>query len=116
MAFPDLLEEEGLEKWVVKWVYITGSTLERPNHWEDVTDTIDRKVQALLEHRSQLPPEVGEWVRGMARESGARSVKHGGVDYEYAEEFLKVYTGEQRSEEARDLMRRERERSRASAR
>lgn len=116
MAFPDLLEEEKLDKWVVNWVYITGSTLERPNHWEDITATMDRKVQALLAHQSQLPPEVEDWVRTMAADSAARAKKHGDKNYEYAEEFLKIFTGEMRSEGGRELVQRERERSRGAAR
>lgn len=115
MAFPDLLEKEGLQKWVVSWVYITGSTLERPNHWEDITDVIDKKLEALLAHRSQLPPEVGEWVRANAAESGGRASKHVGNEYEFAEEFLRIFTGEARSEAGRELVRRERERARESA-
>lgn len=116
MAFPDLLEKEGLEKWVVNWVYVTGTTLERPNHWEDITATLDRKVEALLAHKSQLPPEVEEWVRTMASESGARSKKHGEKDYEFAEEFLKLFTGQARSEAGQELVQRERQRARNSAR
>ena len=116
MAFPDLLEKEKLDKWVVNWVYISGSTLERPNHWEDITATMDRKVQALLAHKSQLPPEVGDWIRTMAADSGARSHKHGDKDYQYAEEFLKIFTGEIRSEGGRELVQRERERARGAAR
>jgi LmbE family N-acetylglucosaminyl deacetylase len=115
MAFPDLLAQEGLDKWVVNWVYITGSTLERPNHWEDISDVLDSKIEALLAHQSQLPPEVGDWVRANAADAGARSKKHGGKDYEFAEEFLKLFTGERRTEAGRDLVRRERERSRESA-
>jgi len=115
MAFPDLLQKEGLDKWVVNWVYITGSTLERPNHWEDITATLDRKIEALLSHRSQLPPEVGEWVRTMAADSGKRASKHGDKDFEYAEEFLKLFTGELRSEGGRELVLRERQRAREAA-
>ncbi|MDQ6747217.1 MAG: PIG-L family deacetylase [Candidatus Dormibacteraeota bacterium] len=116
MAFPDLLETEGLQKWVVNWVYITGSTLERPNHWEDVTTTLERKLEALMAHKSQLPPEVADWVRQNAVDSAARGKKHGGVDYQYAEEFLKLFTGEIRSEGGRELVARERERARNSSR
>ena len=116
MAFPDLLEKEGLDKWVVNWVYITGSTLERPNHWEDITTTMDRKIDALLSHKSQLPPEVGDWVRRMAADSGQRARKHGDHNYEYAEEFLKLFTGEARSEGGRELVQRERERTRDAVR
>ncbi|MEA2681910.1 MAG: hypothetical protein QOK05_238 [Chloroflexota bacterium] len=115
MAFPDLLEHEGLEKWVVKWVYVAGATLERPNHWEDITDVLEKKVAALLAHTSQLPPEVADWVRRNAAEAGERAKKHGGMDYAYAEEFLKLFTGDHGSEDGREMMRRERQRSREAA-
>ncbi|MFN2464872.1 MAG: PIG-L deacetylase family protein [Candidatus Dormibacteria bacterium] len=115
MAFPELLEKEGLDKWVVNWVYITGSTLEKPNHWVDIAATVDRKIAALLAHHSQLPPETGDWARQMAVDSAIRGKKHGGVDFEYAEEFLKLFTGELRSEGGRELVARERERARNSA-
>jgi len=115
MAFPDLLQKEGLEKWVVNWVYITGSTLERPNHWEDITAKMDLKIEALMAHQSQLPPEVADWVRFMNRDSGVRAKKHGGLDYEYAEEFLKIFTGELRSEGGRELVQKERDRARTAA-
>ncbi|MFN2462356.1 MAG: PIG-L deacetylase family protein [Candidatus Dormibacteria bacterium] len=110
MAFPDLLEKEGLDKWVVNWVYIYGSRQEKPNHWEEISAQIDRKVEALLEHRSQLPPEVGDWVRVNASDSAARGAQHGGVQMESAEEFVKLFTGELRSDGGREIVRRDRNR------
>jgi LmbE family N-acetylglucosaminyl deacetylase len=115
MAFPELLEKEGLDKWVVNWVYVVGSTLERPNLWVDISSTLERKLQALMAHKSQLPPEVADFVRQNAVDSAARGKKHGGVDYQHAEEFLKLFTGEIRSEGARELVARERERARNAA-
>ena len=115
MAFPDLLQKEGLDKWVVNWVYVTGSSLEKPNHWEDITAKLDLKIEALMAHKSQLPPEVADWIRFMNGDSGARAKKHGNLDYEYAEEFLKIFTGELRSEGGRALVQKERDRSRSSA-
>jgi LmbE family N-acetylglucosaminyl deacetylase len=99
----------------VNWVYVTGATLEKPNHWEDIGTTVDRKIEALLAHRSQLGPEVGDWVRMMAKDAGGRAQKHGGQDYEYAEEFLKLFTGQLSSEGGQEMIRRERERARGAA-
>jgi LmbE family N-acetylglucosaminyl deacetylase len=52
-AHPEL-EAEGLEPWTVPqaWVSI-GRDL--PTHYLDVTDNVDRKIEALLSHKSQLP-------------------------------------------------------------
>ena len=115
MAFPDLLKEEGLEKWVVNWVYIIGSVHEKPNHWEDITSTVDQKIAALLSHQSQLPPEVGGWVKLMAADSGRRALKHGDQEMEYAEEFLKLFTGEHVDAAGREMAQKERERAREAA-
>src|SRR5439155_77978 len=54
LVFPELLDE-GLEPHQVKEIYLTGSN--EPDAWVDISDTIDLKIEALREHRSQ----VGEW-------------------------------------------------------
>jgi LmbE family N-acetylglucosaminyl deacetylase len=68
--FPELLEE-GLEPHEVRLVFIHGA--ERPDTFIDVTDTLDVKLRALREHRSQ----VGEWdptamIEQWAREQGKK--------------------------------------------
>lgn len=62
-AHMSLLDEEGLEPWTVPEVWLMASP--RAEHTVDVTDTFDRKIDALREHRSQLadPDKVGEFVR-----------------------------------------------------
>jgi LmbE family N-acetylglucosaminyl deacetylase len=103
MAVPELLEKEGLDKWVVDWVYIVGTALAEPNHYEDITDFIEQKKAALLVHESQLGPEVGEYQARanalLAREAQAK----GYGEMEYAEEFYKLFTGALTSEDARRL-------------
>lgn len=115
MAFPELLQDEKLDKWVVNWVYVIGATLEKPNHYVDITDVIDKKVEALLSHKSQLPAEVGHWVRLMAQDAGSRGKKHGYGDFEYAEEFFKMFTGNLGDEGAREVALAERRRLRDAA-
>ncbi len=97
MALPELLRDEGLQKWVVDWVYV-GGQLER-NHFEDITSTVDRKVEALACHKSQLPPEVGGWVKYRDKETAAEAREKGLGDFEYAEGFRKLWTGEIRRPE-----------------
>jgi len=50
-AHPELLLGEQLEAWSVSEVWLQGG----PNnsHYVDITDTFDRKLAALLEHKSQ---------------------------------------------------------------
>jgi LmbE family N-acetylglucosaminyl deacetylase len=90
--FPELLEE-GLEPWRgLREIYISG-----PGGGEfavDITATIDRKIEALRAHVSQ----VGEWdvepvIRGWMKANGE---PHG---YEYAELFHVIGTMEARREE-----------------
>jgi LmbE family N-acetylglucosaminyl deacetylase len=69
--FPELLEE-GLEPWRgLREVWIAGPGV-KPRV-VDITDTIDRKIEALMCHRSQLGPdreEVGGWIRERTAEIG----------------------------------------------
>ncbi len=69
----------GLETWSVPEVWL-GWTLE-PNHHEDITGFIDRKLAALAEHRSQVEGDgIGffdEWLPKEAEEAGRRiGVRH----------------------------------------
>ena len=63
-AHPEL-EAEGLEPWAVPEVWL-GAGHPEVTHYVEITGTIDRKIEALLCHKSQLPdPEAtGEMVRG----------------------------------------------------
>jgi LmbE family N-acetylglucosaminyl deacetylase len=57
---------EGLAAHHVREVYLSG-TLE-PNCWVDISDTLERKIDALFCHTSQLPDAAGEWFRDFLRE------------------------------------------------
>jgi LmbE family N-acetylglucosaminyl deacetylase len=63
-AHPEL-EREGLEPWAVAQTWI-GAGAAGVTHYMDITTSIDRKIEALLCHKSQLPDPVatGEMVRG----------------------------------------------------
>ena len=56
-AFPELLEEEGLEAWTVSEVWLSASP--RADHAVDVTDVIDRKLAALRCHVTQVSHNPG---------------------------------------------------------
>jgi LmbE family N-acetylglucosaminyl deacetylase len=67
LYFPEQIAE-GLAVHEVRTVYLSG-TLE-PNCWVDVSASIERKIDALLCHESQLV-EPGEWFRSFVREQAA---------------------------------------------
>jgi LmbE family N-acetylglucosaminyl deacetylase len=59
-AYPDagndfahrtLLDHEALKPWTVEEIWMLNGT--EPNHYVDVTDTFDQKIEALRAHRSQ---------------------------------------------------------------
>jgi len=79
MYYPDLLKE-GLEPYSPKEIWM--SLTNEPNLWVDVTDTIDVKIAALKEHKSQVKDPVALEQRIRER------LKRTDVDRElYAEAF-----------------------------
>ncbi len=76
--FPELLAE-GFEPHHVNELYM--QLTDKPNLAVDVTDVHDRKIQALLRHRSQIGEDAADMVNGFDREGG----KAAGV--EFAETF-----------------------------
>jgi LmbE family N-acetylglucosaminyl deacetylase len=70
MAFP-WLARDGLAPWEVRRLYLFWSN--RPNAWVDVSTTLDRKLEALRAHPSQLrhPESLEPRIRGWASEEGA---------------------------------------------
>ena len=82
--FPEL-GDEGLAVHSVAALYLSG-TLE-PNTWVDVTATLERKIEALFCHRSQLV-ETGDWFRQFLRDSAEVAGRAAGVTY--AEAFRRI--------------------------
>jgi LmbE family N-acetylglucosaminyl deacetylase len=76
---------EGLGTHQVRTVYLTG-TLE-PNCWVDISSTLERKIDALFCHQSQLT-ETGEWFRDFLRASAEEAGRAAGVTY--AEGFRRL--------------------------
>jgi LmbE family N-acetylglucosaminyl deacetylase len=99
MALPELLDE-GLDKWVVDWVWIPGSGAIDPDHFVDITDVIDSKLDALMCHASQLDPEVKDWVKGRAEQLVATAREKGWFEGDdnvrSVEAFRAMWTGELR--------------------
>lgn len=69
-TFPELLAN-GLEPHKVEQLYMVGSN--SPTRWVDIEETLDAKVEAMLEHRSQIkdPQGLGVFLRAMAQGAGA---------------------------------------------
>ena len=89
-AHPELADE-GHEPWTVPQVWMGAGGAE-VTHYIDITDSVERKVEALLCHKSQLPdPETtGEMVRSWAKMNAGSA---GLPDGRYAEAVRIVNTG-----------------------
>lgn len=74
-AFPELLEREGLEPHSVAELWMMAREL--PDRFVDTTAVIERKIEALLSHHSQMvgredaiPELVRTWAAAMAERAG----------------------------------------------
>jgi LmbE family N-acetylglucosaminyl deacetylase len=85
--FPEL-RREGLDVHHVRAVYLSGTF--EPNIWVDITATLERKIEALFCHTSQLV-ETGEWFREFLRELAEGAGRAAGVTY--AEAFRRIVFG-----------------------
>lgn len=63
----------------IKQVYLFSTN--QPNHWVDISDYLEKKLEALRRHTSQVSASVDEIIRQRASLAG---VEHG---YRYAEAF-----------------------------
>jgi LmbE family N-acetylglucosaminyl deacetylase len=88
LFFEELLDE-GLEPWSVTSIWL-GWTME-PNHHQDITGFLQRKVDALGKHESQVADgQIGffeEWLPLEAVEAGKR------IGVEHAESFRVLELG-----------------------
>jgi LmbE family N-acetylglucosaminyl deacetylase len=75
-AHPELLDVEGLEPWSVAELWIMGPGGDQAGVAVDTTATVDRKVAALMCHKSQMPDPDGVeqrirvWARGNGELAG----------------------------------------------
>jgi LmbE family N-acetylglucosaminyl deacetylase len=88
-AHPEMLAE-GLQPHVVEQVWVWGHAT--PNHFVDVTDTFELKLEALRAHKSQT--ERFDDLEGLIRRWGEGAAADGGLaDGRLAESFLARRTG-----------------------
>jgi LmbE family N-acetylglucosaminyl deacetylase len=88
-AHKELLEDEGLEPWSVAEVWLQAAGT--PDRFVDITDVIDRKLEALRSHVSQHPDpgRLDDLIRGWGEMVG----KAGGLpDGHLAEGYRVVAT------------------------
>lgn len=77
--------KDGLEPCRVKRALLFAS--DQPDFWVDIERTIEKKIQALGHHRSQVKrwPNWEEWMRKRAQEAGASQ------GLKYAEAFKRLF-------------------------
>jgi LmbE family N-acetylglucosaminyl deacetylase len=89
-AFRDLLVE-GLPAQRVREIWLFFTNAENANHWVDISETLELKIQALACHDSQ----IGDWARdgGLATEMtkwAEEEVQRRQLPYRYAETFQRI--------------------------
>jgi LmbE family N-acetylglucosaminyl deacetylase len=77
-VFPELLLE-GYEPHHVNEVYMNLTM--QPDFYIDISSTIDKKIEALLCHASQVQSDTADWIRERNAEAGKEA------GYHYAEAF-----------------------------
>ncbi len=82
-AYPELLAA-GLQPHSVREVWVVGT--ENPDHFVDITSTVDRKLEALSRHQSQHSPEQD--FRARVRERMATAGEPHG--FAFAESFRRL--------------------------
>jgi len=92
--FPELLDE-GYEPHEVKELYLALTP--EPTVFVDITAQMDRKIESLLCHQSQVGEEVSDWVREWSSEAGKR------LGVQYAEGFRVIRLAEDEVQEAEAL-------------
>ena len=89
-AFPELLDVEGLEAWVVPELWLMADA--KSDHPVDITETFPRKVKALQAHVSQTGHREG--LEDMLRQwSGGTAARMGLPEGHLAEAFRVIAIG-----------------------
>lgn len=82
--FPEL-RAEGLDPHQVRELWLSGTR--EPNRWVDIGTTLDRKIDAVFRHVSQVP-DAGEFLRDFLRDAAADAGRVAGL--RFAEAFRRV--------------------------
>lgn len=81
--FPEQLVDQ--EPWRVKEIYLFWT--DNADHWVDVTTSIDRRIEALKHHDSQVNGRIEKLAERIRKSSGEVGQEHG---FEYAEGFKRI--------------------------
>jgi LmbE family N-acetylglucosaminyl deacetylase len=88
-AHPELLDE-GFAPWTAGELYLMAAP--ETDTYVDITDTVERKIEALRSHVSQLPDPDG--IETRLRTWGAATAEGAGMPFgRLAEAFLRIETG-----------------------
>jgi LmbE family N-acetylglucosaminyl deacetylase len=85
--FPELLEE-GLQPHRVKELWVTGAPVQ--NHFVDVSETVESKIDALRAHHSQMGARIEELAQNIRKGLAEIGARHGVAA---AEEFHRAVIG-----------------------
>lgn len=89
-AYPELLDDEGLEAWAVPELWLVAHPT--PNHHVDITASLDRKIEALRAHVSQTG-HLGDGLDRLVREAWGTTARTAGLGADrYAEAYQVVST------------------------
>jgi LmbE family N-acetylglucosaminyl deacetylase len=75
-AWPELVADEGLDPWTVHEVWLMGH--HTPDHAVDITDTFERKLEALRAHSSQTG-HLGDALEQRLRQWGTMTAAAAGM-------------------------------------
>ena len=81
---------DGVEPWRVKDVYLFWT--DSPDHYEDITRSIARRISALLLHSSQTGKDRKGYDASI-RKGAHETAQKAGLSFEYAEAFKHLKTG-----------------------
>jgi LmbE family N-acetylglucosaminyl deacetylase len=88
-AYPELLDDEGLQPWTVSELWLAAHPL--PDHFVDVTETLEVKFAALAAHRSQTAHSMDDIRRTITRSLADAAAAAGLGEGRYAESFKVVH-------------------------
>jgi len=89
LSYPEHLADEGLEPHRVREVWLAGT--DQPDHYVDVTDYLNHKINALKKHKSQIGAAPVRELRKRLRQRMADVGKEPG--YKLAEAFRRIAWG-----------------------
>ncbi len=87
-AHPELLQTEGLEPWTVPELWIMGPGGQGAGVAVDTTTTLERKVSALMCHKSQMPDPEG--IAQRIRDAGSALGELAGLPQGSTAELFRV--------------------------